>query len=314
MGKQKIIAVVGPTASGKTALSVALAKRFGGQVISGDSMQVYRNMTIGTAKPSLCEQDGIPHHLMDFLSPEEPFSVAQYTELATKTAEKLQREGALPFVVGGTGLYIDSFLSGNRFESLEENPAVREKLMKEVQEGGGKALWDRLFSCDPESAAAIHENNTIRLVRAMEVYETTGRPLSDFKKKSRPTEAPYEVCWLGLCTSEREILYARIEKRVDEMMACGLLDEARTLRETYRLSKTAANAIGYKELFSYLDGDVPLDEAVEQVKQGSRRYAKRQLTWFKRNSEIHWLTVDDSAQQMEAEEQAARLIEIFLEQ
>ena len=289
MEKRKIVAIVGPTASGKTALSILLAQRLGGEVLSGDSMQIYRHMDIGTAKPTPEERQGIPHHLIDILEPDQSFSVAQYCTFAK---EALNQVDGLPILAGGTGLYIDSFLTGNSFAEIREDRALREELTLLAQREGGGALKERLARVDPESAQRLHENDILRLVRALEVYETTGRTISYWNRLSRTAEPPYQICWLGLCTTERQILYDRINQRVDEMLEQGLWEEVEWLLHHYRLSDTARNAIGYKELIEAAEGRAERDSAVEQIKQNTRRYAKRQLTWFRRNERICWFQLD----------------------
>ena len=290
MSKIAVIAVVGPTASGKTKLGFEIAKAVGGEVVSCDSMQIYRTMDVATAKPTLEEMDGVPHHLVDILPPETPFSLAEYVRLASETIDGIHARGHVPVLVGGTGLYADTLLQGIQLCDQGEDPAYRESLAAVAAAQGGEKLMEMLRACDPEYARGVHANNIPRLIRALEVYHTTGIPLSEHIRRSRPQEAPYDTFWLGLRFHDRSKLYDRINRRVDLMMENGLVQEARAAYET-RMS-TAAQAIGCKELYPYFDGQKTLEECVETLKQSTRRYAKRQLTWFSRNPQIHWLEPD----------------------
>lgn len=279
--KIPIVAIVGPTASGKTALSVALAKEFNGEIISGDSMQIYRTMDIGTAKPTEEEKQGIPHHLFDILEPSESYSVARYCADAKKAAEEITGRNRLPVICGGTGLYIDSFISNVPFFEQEDIHPLREQLQKEYDIDKGESLYNELKKGDPVAAEKIHKNNAVKLIRAVEILRS-GRTLTKQVELTKETKSPYEPLYIGLDFSNRELLYRRIEKRVDIMMETGLLKEAENLYNR-ELSATAKAAIGYKELFSYFDGSCSLKEAVETIKINTRHYAKRQLTWFRRN-------------------------------
>ena len=292
--KIKILAVVGSTASGKTALSIALAKKLGGEIISCDSMQVYRRMDVGTAKPTVEEMDGVVHHLLDFIEPDEPFSCAEYVTLAKEKAEEIHARGRFPILCGGTGLYLDSFLRGGGFEETETDPALRESLFAFAAEHGNHALHERLRAVDPESADAIHENNVKRVVRALEIFESTGVTKTETDRRSRTIESPYDACVIGLRYGSRELLYQRIDKRVDLMLEAGLLEETERLMEegVFERNSTAAQAIGYKELLGYLRGEQSLDEAVESLKRATRRYAKRQITWFGAKDYVHWIDAD----------------------
>lgn len=279
---KNVLAVVGATASGKTALSIALAKELGGEIISCDSMQIYRGMDIGTAKPTIQEREGIPHHLIDIIEPSEPFSVADYAPLAAKAIEDITSRGKLPIFCGGTGLYLDAVLTANEYSEAASDPSLREKLTKEAEEKGALALWERLKREDSESAEAIHPNNVKRVIRALEIKLLTGIPKSEWDRRSRLAPSPYTSVVLGLSYPERAVLYERIDRRVDMMIEAGLPDEVRGLLESGRLPRgsTAAQAIGYKEIIACLDGETSLDEAIENVKTATRRYAKRQITWF----------------------------------
>ncbi len=307
--KHPVLAVVGPTATGKTALGVALAKRFGGEVISADSMQIYRGLDVGTAKVTAEETQGVPHHCVDFLPPEEVFSVADFTALAARLEQEISARGALPILVGGTGLYIQSFLEGIRFTEEKPSNGLREQLAAELEARGPEAMYAELLSVDPQAAAAIHPNNRVRVLRALEHYRATGRRLSEQKAASRPGQRPYRSLVLGLDFADRAQLYRRIDLRVDRMMEQGLLEEARLVydhRDSYR---TAAQAIGYKEFFPYFAGEAELAACVEKLKQASRNYAKRQLTWFRHMEGVVWLQADAP----DLLDEACRRTEEFLE-
>lgn len=291
-GKIRVAAVVGPTASGKTALGVEIAKALNGEVISADSMQIYRGMDIATAKPTAEEMQGIPHHLIGFLDRGTAFSVADYVELAGKVIRDVDSRGKLPVIVGGTGLYISSLLENIKFADIECDENLREQLENEAAEKGNEYLFEKLKTVDPETAAELHPNNLVRVIRALEVFELTGKKLSQYKAESRLEETPYDSVIIGLSYSDRQILYDRINRRVDIMVESGLVDEARTVFESGNM-KTAGNAIGYKELIPYFRNECSLEECVEKIKQETRRYAKRQLTWFRKNAKIHWIMLDE---------------------
>jgi len=291
--KPKIAAVVGPTASGKTALSIALAKQFDGEIISCDSMQIYRGMDIGTAKPTPDEMCGIPHHMIDILEPSESFSAAEYAPRAKSAVADILSRGKLPIFCGGTGLYLDAVLTDNDYADVETDPELRAALLADADRDGPHALWERLRAVDPHAAAATHENNVKRVARALEIYLASGITKTEWDAKSRLREPPYDAVILAL-DWEREELYRRIDLRVDGMMEAGLPDEVRTLLESGRLTRnsSAAQAIGYKEFIDYFDGHITLAEAADQIKLASRRYAKRQLTWFRRNPAVNWIKPD----------------------
>lgn len=292
--KQPVIAVVGATASGKTALGIALANCFDGEIISADSMQIYRGLDIATAKPSAQELAAAPHHLISVLDRSTPFSVADYVAAAQQKIKEIRARGRLPIVVGGTGLYLNSLLEHIQFAEIGQDDALRAALAREAQEQGAAALHARLRSVDPETAANVHENNLPRVIRALEVYTLTGRPLSAFRRESRSEPSPYDVLWLGLTFSDRQLLYDRINRRVDLMLEQGLIEEVRAVYESQRQQghPTAAAAIGYKELIPYLKQTASLEDCVERIKQETRRYAKRQGTWFRKNEQIHWIYRD----------------------
>lgn len=287
--ENRLICICGPTASGKTALSVALAQRLHTEIISADSMQIYRGMDIGTAKPTEAERCGVPHHLLDICDPGEPFSVARYVELADAAAQDILRRGMIPVVAGGTGLYMDALIECSTFTGDETDLSIREKYQRMAAEQGNIAVHECLRRVDPEGAARLHPNNLKRVIRALEVYEQTGMTLDAFNRLHKRPAPKYQAIKIGVCPAERQVLYERIDKRVDQMLADGLLDETRRLLERGALAGTAAQAIGYKELLGFLQGEQPLEECVALLKQRSRNYAKRQLTWLKRDDNIHWI-------------------------
>ncbi len=291
MNKEKILAVVGPTASGKTSLSIELAKAHNGEIISADSMQIYKGMSIATAKPDIEEMQGIRHHLIDFLDPDETFSVSEYVKLANEAAEDIISRGKIPILCGGTGLYVRSFLENIQFSEEKNDPQLREHLTERYKNEGGEKLLEELKEFDPETAAVLLPSNSKRIIRAMEIFILTGITMSESVKKSKSIPSPYEKTVIGITFADREKLYQRINKRVDIMLENGLLEET---EKFYHREKglTASAAIGYKELKPYLDGKLTLDEAVENLKRETRRYAKRQLTWFRRDEYIHWIEAD----------------------
>jgi tRNA dimethylallyltransferase len=280
MSKPRILAVCGPTASGKTALSIELAKRHNGEIISCDSMQIYRGMDIGTAKPTEEEKCGIPHHLIDIVDPSEPFSAADYAPLAKAAIADILSRGKLPIVCGGTGLYLDALLFERPFDECGGRSEVRERLEREAEEFGAHALHLRLQEVDPESAERIHENNVRRVIRALEIFETTGKKKSELDALESP--AKYDFRAFELRRTDMDERYARIGARVDEMIACGLLDETKKLLEMgiFEKNPTAAQAIGYKEILGYVRGEMSLADARERLCIATRQYAKRQVTWF----------------------------------
>ncbi len=290
--KIPLVVVAGPTASGKTEAAIRICQWFDGEVVSADSMQIYKYLSVGTAKPDEAEKEGIPHHLMDFLEPSQPFSVAEYVQLAKEVIADIHGRGKLPVIVGGTGLYIDSLVYNIQFGESDSDPALREQLQKIAAEQGNDALWAILKEKDPEAAETIHPNNVGRVVRAIEMIETTGKTKTQQLEESRREPSPYEVLYLAINYKDRETLYDRINRRVHIMLDNGLEEEARWLLD-HGYAPTAAQAIGYKEMFGYLKGEESLDMAIEKIQQGSRRYAKRQLTWFRRNQDVCWLYPDE---------------------
>mgnify|MGYP003376299618 CR=1 FL=1 len=299
-GKILVAGVVGPTASGKTRLGVALAKRLGGEVISADSMQVYKGMTVGTAKPTKEEMEGVPHHLLDFLDPGEAFSVAAWCDLAREKVAEITGRGKLPILVGGTGLYVSSLLNHIQFAPLQSDPALREELQKRAEKEGGEGLLEELRRFDPSSAAALHPNNLGRIIRAIEVYRLTGVPMSRQQQEARAKPSPYYPAVVGLAFRDRAVLYERIDRRVDEMLENGLCEEAQGVYQNG--GKTALQA--------YFEGECSLAQAVDKLKMETRRYAKRQMTWFKREQWVHWLYLDDERNFQAIADEAAKWVEM----
>ena len=302
-----IICIAGPTASGKTALAVELAKELHGEVVSCDSMQVYRRMNIGTAKPTPEEMQGIPHHMLDVAEPWEDFSVSRYCELATPIVEDILSRGKTAIIAGGTGLYMDSLIRGNAFAPFPST-GVRERLEAQADAEGMEAMLSWLRSLDPDSAARLHLSDRKRILRALEVYLETGETITAHNRRTQALPPRFRPLWLGLDFADRGELYRRIDLRVDEMLRQGLLAEIRELLASGIPPKcTAMQAIGYKEFVDSLQRSLPVEQAVEEVKKSSRHYAKRQLTWFRRNKALHWLTRGpDSPEILEAARQILR--------
>ena len=300
------LAITGPTASGKTALSLELAERLSGEIISCDSMQIYRGMDIGTAKATAEERARAPHHMIDFLSPTENYSVESYRASAIECAADITNRGKLPIFVGGTGLYIDSVARPLSQDAPESDPEYRERILAGIKTDDDiTALWERLREVDPESAEKIHKNNIKRVIRALEIYDSTGKPKSLLDKESCGGVSEVFVGMITIDFHDRELLYRRVNERVDIMMREGLLDEVRSLHSAGLLSpdSTAAAAIGYKELVEYIEGRCSLDEAIESLKLATRRYAKRQLTWFRHEVGARTVYADDTNGRMKSGEQ-----------
>ena len=308
--KPFVLAVVGPTASGKSWLGAELALKYGGEVVSADSMQIYKGMDIASAKPSKEEMKGVPHHLISVIDRDTPFSAADYVKMAREVIADILSRGKLPIIVGGTGLYVDSLLNNVQFSEMKSDPAYRESLYELSRTQGNEALYAELVKADPEAAESIHMNNTVRVVRALEVIHLTGRRFSELKAESTAEESPYDSLILGLNAEDRAVLYERINMRVDEMVRAGLVEEARAVWSEGNM-RTAANAIGYKELIPYFDGGMPLDECIALIKQETRRYAKRQLTWFRRNERIRWIMTADFSKKYEILEKSEKAIENY---
>ena len=293
--KPFLLAVVGSTASGKSRMAVKLAQQLEGEVVSCDSMQIYKRMNIGTAKPTMEEMEGIPHHLIDFAEPDRSFSSADYVTAARCAIEEISSRGKLPILCGGTGLYLERLLyGGGDAEEAEPNEEIRKKWQTYCEKNGNCALHDRLREVDADSADAIHENNVHRVIRALEIYETTGIPKSEWDKRSKEKASDFAFCVVGLRYRSRDLLYDRINRRVDAMMEGGLLEETKSLMQegVFLHNSTAAQAIGYKELLAYFEGEESLSDAVERLKTATRRYAKRQITWFSAKPYVHWVDAD----------------------
>ena len=295
----KVIVVIGPTASGKSKLAVELAKIIGGEIISADSMQIYKFMDIGTAKPDSAEMQGIKHHLIDEIYPDEEFSVAKFQQLAVKYIDEIIKKGCIPIVAGGTGLYINSLIYNINFSETISDWALREELKKEAEEKGNRYLHQKLEGIDPEAAGKIHENDVKRVIRAIEVFKHTGRTISYHQQISRIVPPKYKFAVVGL-KMDRQKLYAKIDKRVDSMIDKGLADEVGTLlRLGYDKNAVAMQGLGYKEILACLKGETSFYEAIEIIKKETRHYAKRQMTWFKRIEGTHWIDLDKCCSQPE---------------
>ncbi|MGG6311029.1 tRNA (adenosine(37)-N6)-dimethylallyltransferase MiaA [Paenibacillus macerans] len=290
--KPKLLVLVGPTAVGKTKLSIELARRLSCEIISGDSMQVYRGMDIGTAKITAEEMDGVPHHLIDVLDPGTPFSVALFQEWCRKLIPEIRERGHLPFIVGGTGLYVESVCYEFQFTEAGADEAFRTRELAFAEENGAEALHAKLAAVDPKSAGRLHPNDVRRVVRALEIYHLTGTTLSD-QLDRQTRQSPYELCLIGL-TMDRQMLYNRIERRIDEMLRLGLVEEVRgLLRQGYTRDLVSMQGLGYKEIAEHLEDGLPLQEAVDKLKRDTRRFAKRQLSWFRHMQDIQWIDVGD---------------------
>lgn len=305
MNKPLVIVVVGPTASGKTSLAIEIAKRFNGEIVSADSMQIYKNMDIATAKPTQEEMSAVRHHLIGFLDSAEEYSVAMYKKDALGVINDIISRDKLPVVCGGTGLYVDTLINNTVF--LEHGKTdVRASLEREADENGTESLFERLKKIDPEAADKLHINDRKRIIRALEVYLSTGKTITEQERLSHTDESEFEWCIIGLTADNRQVLYDRINQRVDLMLENGLLSEAEDFFASAR-SATARQAIGYKELKPYFDGLLSLEEATDKLKMETRRYAKRQLTWFRRNDKINWISID-RAENSELVDIAAEII------
>jgi len=305
--KKRLLIIVGPTAVGKTDTSIILANKLNGEIISADSMQIYRYMDIGTAKPSIEEMKGVPHHLINVANPDESFSVAEFQKLAKSTIEHLTTNDKLPIIAGGTGLYINSLIYNMDFTESVSNWQLREELQKEADRMGNEYVHNKLRKIDPDAANRIHPNNLKKVIRAIEVYQETGDKIGDFSKDITLNDA-YEYFLVGL-TRDREELYDRINMRVDIMIKQGLVEEVKNLINLgYSKELISFKGLGYKEIIRYLEGDYNLDEAVNTLKRDTRRYAKRQITWFKRYSDIHWYNLSNYSS---SENLANRIIQDF---
>lgn len=291
MKKQPLIVICGPTASGKTSLGVAVAQAFGGEVVSADSMQIYQGMDIASAMPTAQETQTVKHHLINFLPQSERFSVAAYCDLARQKIAQIADEGKFPIIVGGTGLYINSIIDNIEYSECETDLSIRKKLEEALEENGIEPLMEELKRVDPQSAQKLHINDEKRIIRALEFYRQNGFAITEQERLSRLNQSPYDVLLICLNAREREFLYERINRRVDKMVEEGLLEEAERCLNS--IGSTSAQAIGHKELKPYFDGEITLDEALENLKRQTRRYAKRQITWFKRNENANWFYIDE---------------------
>ena len=293
--KKPLVVLTGPTAVGKTKLSISLAKALNGEIISADSMQVYKYMDIGSAKITEKEMDGVPHHLIDVLSPFEEFHIVRFQELAKKAMEDIYNRGKTPVFVGGTGFYIQAITKDIDFTEGEEDKQYREELSRLAAEKGNEFLHEMLREVDKKSAEEIHANNVKRVIRALEFYKENGFPISQHNEEQKQNETPYNLAYFVL-NAPRELLYERIDRRVDEMMESGLVEEVQKLKDMgCRREMTSMQGLGYKEILSFLDGEIPLDEAVRILKRDTRHFAKRQLTWFRRESNVVWVDKDKFA-------------------
>ncbi len=296
MDKPKVIVIAGPTASGKTSLSIKLSKEINGEIISADSMQIYKYMDIGTAKPSIEEQNGIKHYLLDFVSPDERYSVAEFKKDAENAIEEILRKGKVPIVIGGTGLYIDSLVFGIEYPEIEFDEKYRQALMnKAMTDEGLKSLYEEAKKIDEKALLKISENDRKRITRILEIYHNTGKTKTEMEIESRKNEVKYDYRVFAI-NMDREKLYDRINRRVDIMIEQGLIEEVRELIKKYNKFPTAMQGLGYKEVVEYLDGKCSKEEMIDKIKQETRRYAKRQLTWFRKNKNITWLDGLDDTQ------------------
>ncbi|MFC5531872.1 tRNA (adenosine(37)-N6)-dimethylallyltransferase MiaA [Cohnella yongneupensis] len=292
-----LLVLVGPTAIGKTALSLQLAKKYNAEIISGDSMQVYRRMDIGTAKLMPEQREGVPHHLIDICEPEHPFSVSEFQRRCTDAIEEITARGRLPMIVGGTGLYVESVCYGFEFREQGADEAYREEQREYAATHGNEALHAKLAAVDPASAAKLHANDVGRVVRALEVHRVTGKPLSEQQSQARgdDKQSPYRLCLIGL-TMDRAVLYERIEQRIDEMLSAGLVEEVRGLLESgVPRDAVSMRGLGYKEIAAYLAGEMPYETAVDVLKRDTRHFAKRQLSWFRHMKSLEWVDLDVAA-------------------
>ena len=295
MPKEKVIVICGPTASGKTALSIELAKQINGEIVSADSMQIYKDMDIGTAKPTQEEMQGIKHYLMDFVSPDERYSVADYKQDAKKAIREILKKGKVPIIVGGTGLYVDSLIYEIEYPNIEFDEKYREKLEKEVEEKGLEELYEKAQKIDGEAIQKISKNDKKRILRILEIYHATGKNKTEQEIESRKKEVEFDYKVYAL-NWDREKLYERINKRVDIMLEQGLIEEVKNVYEKYNEFPTAMQGLGYKEVVEYLENKMSKEEMIEKIKQETRRYAKRQMTWFRKNKQTIWLNAEDEIQ------------------
>ena len=292
--KPKVVVIVGPTASGKTAVSIELAKKINGEIISSDSMQIYKDMDIGTAKPSKEEMQGIKHYLLDFVEPDKSFNVAKYKSMAESAIEEILKKGKVPIIVGGTGLYVNTLVDGIEFADVPGDEEYRNELIEKGYREGAMSIYKELEKVDSESAKKIDPNNIRRVARALEIYKVTGKTKTQLDIESRK-EVKYDYRLFGM-EWDRETLYNRIDLRVDKMIEAGLIDEVRNVTEKFKISNTAVQGLGYKEVIEYINGHITKEEMIEKIKGETRKYAKRQLTWFRKNKQTIWLNGLDDIQ------------------
>lgn len=291
--KPKVVVIVGPTASGKTAVSIELAKKINGEIISADSMQIYKYMDIGTAKPTLDEMQGIKHYMLDVVMPDETFNVAKYKSMAESAIEEILKKGKVPIIVGGTGLYINTLVDGIEFADVPCDEEYRNELIEKGYREGAMSIYKELEKVDSESAKKIDPNNIRRVARALEIYKVTGKTKTQLDIESRK-EVKYDYRLFGM-EWDRETLYNRIDLRVDKMIEAGLIDEVRNVTEKFKISNTAVQGLGYKEVIEFLNGNISYEEMIEKLKLETRHYAKRQLTWFRKDKRIKWIKPDENA-------------------
>ena len=291
--KPKVVVIVGPTASGKTAVSIELAKKINGEIISADSMQIYKYMDIGTAKPTLDEMQGIKHYMLDVVMPDETFNVAKYKSMAESAIEEILKKGKVPIIVGGTGLYVNTLVDGIEFADVPGDDEYRNELIEKGYREGAMSIYKELEKVDSESAKKIDPNNIRRVARALEIYKVTGKTKTQLDIESRK-EVKYDYRLFGM-EWDRETLYNRIDLRVDKMIEAGLIDEVRNVTEKFKISNTAVQGLGYKEVIEFLNGNISYEEMIEKLKLETRHYAKRQLTWFRRDKRIKWIKPDENA-------------------
>lgn len=306
--KKPLVVILGPTAVGKTDISIEIAKKINGEIISADSMQVYKHMNIGTAKPKIEEMQGIQHYLIDEIEPDEEFNVAIFQKKSSQYISNILNNNKLPIVVGGTGLYIDSLVYPLDFTDGVSNWEYRNKLNEIAENSGNEHLHNLLYKIDPESASNIHPNNRKKVIRALEVYEETGKTMSYFKNRSQSKESPYNLLMIGV-NMERQLLYERINKRIDIMLEDGLINEVKKILDMgYNKNLISMQGLGYKEIIKYLEGEYTLEEAIYILKRDTRRFAKRQLTWFRRDDRIHWFNINEDGSNKES------IINVILEE
>ena len=291
--KPKVVVIVGPTASGKTAVSIELAKKINGEIISADSMQIYKYMDIGTAKPTLDEMQGIKHYMLDVVMPDETFNVAKYKSMAESAIEEILKKGKVPIIVGGTGLYVNTLVDGIEFADVPGDEEYRNELIEKGYREGAMSIYKELEKVDSESAKKIDPNNIRRVARALEIYKVTGKTKTQLDIESRK-EVKYDYRLFGM-EWDRETLYNRIDLRVDKMIEAGLIDEVRNVTEKFTISNTAVQGLGYKGVIEFLNGNISYEEMIEKLKLETRHYAKRQLTWFRRDKRIKWIKPDENA-------------------